>query len=84
MELEVDRTIDLPPTAKTREPHEHEPCPFHTFPAHNDNTQKILDIDKLAPSAHQKLLQRVLIREALKRIWQKEHNKEESDRTKMQ
>jgi hypothetical protein len=38
--------------------------------------------DKLAPSAHQKLLQHVLIREALKRIWQKEHNKEESDRTK--
>ena len=31
MELEVDRTIDLPPTAKTREPHEHEPCQFHTF-----------------------------------------------------
>jgi len=34
--------------------------------------------DKLAPSAHQQLLQHVLTREALKRICLKEHNKEEN------
>ena len=32
--------------------------------------------DKLAPSAHQQLLQHVLTREALRRISQKEHDKE--------
>jgi hypothetical protein len=34
--------------------------------------------DKLAPSAHQQLLQHVLTREALKRIGQKEHNREDN------
>jgi hypothetical protein len=34
--------------------------------------------DKLAPSAHQKLLQHVLTREVLKRIGQKEHNKKDN------
>jgi hypothetical protein len=34
--------------------------------------------DKLAPSAHQQLLQHVLTREALKRIGQKENNKEDN------
>jgi hypothetical protein len=33
-------------------------------------------LDKLAPSSHQQLLQHVLTREALKRISQKEHDKE--------